>query len=243
MGKRGRACRGDRRGVVHRGRGLANGLARRSEAGARPRAVSTRIPPSGKRHRRFVANVSPRDRRRPRVALGERRASIAKRASVDASEVCLANIHPNRPVLGRVVKVSPSRRTSDASNAIFPNAPDTLARRGTFLSRRVPGVTDGARAGTGARGPARPRSPPSLIEDRLRASPLPAARSVARVPPRVPRVPRPRIFADRARPPLDRPDRRDRPPINPPRPDRLAGEISRRPLSETLLSCHARQFS
>ena len=34
VGKRGRACRGDRRGVVHRGRGLANGLARRSEAGA-----------------------------------------------------------------------------------------------------------------------------------------------------------------------------------------------------------------
>ena len=223
MGKRGRACRGDRRGVVHRGRGLANRLARRSEAGAetaRLRRGFRREKAPQIRRERFTAGSTETARRARQTARVDRETRVRGRVRGVSRE------YPPEPARAR------SHREglpvpSDASNAIFPNAPDTLARRGTFLSRRG-GVTDGARAGTGA-APARPRSPPSLIEDRLRASPLPAARSVARVPPHVPRVPRPRIFADRARPPLDRPDRRDRPPINPPRPDRLAGEISRRP--------------
>ena len=234
MGKRGRACRGDRRGVVHRGRGLANGLAPGVRRRGRDRAPSRRGFRREKapqiRRERFTAGSTETARRARRTARVDRETRVRGRVRGVSRE------HPPEPARAR------SRREglpvpSDASNAIFPNAPDTLARRGTFLSRRVPGVTDGARAGTGGRGPARPRSPPSLIEDRLRASPLPAARSVARVPPRVPRVPRPRIFADRARPPLDRPDRRDRPPINPPRPDRLAGEISRRPLFPAAKRC------
>ena len=243
MGKRGRACRGDRRGVVHRGRGLANGLA----AGVRRRGLSDRAPS----RRGFRREKAPQIRRERFTAGSTETARRARRT---------ARVDRETRVRGRVRGVSrehpPEPNRARSRREGLPWVPSDVGRFERHFSERARhvgteryffeqagGVTDGARAGTGARGPARPRSPPSLIEDRLRASPLPAARSVARVPPRVPRVPRPRIFADRARPPLDRPDRRDRPPINPPRPDRLAGEISRRPLSETLLSCHARQFS
>lgn len=77
-----------------------------------------------------------------------------------------------------------------ASNArlvsFFPNARDTLARRGTFLSRREA-------HGVGARfdrsRPARPRTTPALLEDRLRASPRPPPRSAKRVVPARPARP------------------------------------------------------
>ena len=187
MGKRGRACRGDRRGVVHRGRGLANGLARRSEAGAE----------TARLRRGFRREKAPQIRRE-RLTAGS--TEIARRARQTA------RVDRETRVRGRVRGVSreyppePARARSHREGLPVPvgrferHFSERARHVGTerYFFEQAGGVTDGTRAGTGA-APARPRSPPSLTEDHLCASPLPAARSVARVPPRVPRVPRPRF--------------------------------------------------
>ena len=165
VGKRGRACRGDRRGVVHRGRGLANRLARRSEAGAetaRLRRGFRREKAPQIRRERFTAGSTEIARRARQTARVDRETRVRGRVRGVSRE------YPPEPARDRS-HLEGLPVPSDASNAIFPNAPDTLARRGTFLSRR------GGGDGRGARG------------DRCRArapaiSPVPHRRSSPRVP-------------------------------------------------------------
>ena len=82
MGKRGRACRGDRRGVVHRGRGLANRLARRSEAGAetaRLRRGFRREKAPQIRRERFTAGSTETARRARQTARVDRETRVRGR--------------------------------------------------------------------------------------------------------------------------------------------------------------------
>jgi hypothetical protein len=172
-------------------------------------APDARIP-DGKRHRRTFHRGIDGDRARrstdkrfDRETQTHARVRGASRDKAPGTGPCsVASARSPRPI-----------RASNARLAsFFPNARDTLARRGTFLSRREA-------HGVGARfdrsRPARPRTTPPLLEDRHRASPRPPPRGGRACRPRASRAPRVPAFSLTARVPRsNETDRFGRPPID-----------------------------
>ena len=201
-------------------------------------APDARIP-DGKRHRRTFHRGIDGDRARrstdkrfDRETQTHARVRGASRDKAPGTGPCsVASARSPRPI-----RASNARLVS-----FFPNARDTLARRGTFLSRReAHGV--GARFDRSiGRAPANDPAPPRRPSPRV---PAPAAAFGEACRPRASRAPRVPAFSLTAkRPPLERNrsfrSSTDRPSC---RPDESAGEKKRRHRREPLLSCHVRQF-
>ena len=201
-------------------------------------APDARIP-DGKRHRRTFHRGIDGDRARrstdkrfDRETQTHARVRGASRDKAPGTGPCsVASARSPRPI-----RASNARLVS-----FFPNARDTLARRGTFLSRReAHGV--GARFDRSiGRAPANDPAPPRRPSPRV---PAPAAAFGEACRPRASRAPRVPAFSLTAkRPPLERNrsfrSSPDRPHC---RPDESAGEKKRRHRREPLLSCHVRQF-
>ena len=201
-------------------------------------APDARIP-DGKRHRRTFHRGIDGDRARrstdkrfDRETQTHARVRGASRDKAPGTGPCsVASARSPRPI-----RASNARLVS-----FFPNARDTLARRGTFLSRReahgVGARFDRSIGRAPANDPGSPRRPSPRV-------PAPAAAFGEACRPRASRAPRVPAFSLTAkRPPLERNrsfrSSTDRPSC---RPDESAGEKKRRHRREPLLSCHVRQF-
>lgn len=190
-GERGCACRGGRRGAVPPGCRIANGLARRARGASSDRA-GRRIP-DGKRHRRTFHRGIDGDRARrstdkrfDRETQTHARVRGASRDKAPGTGPCsVASARSPRPIA----------RFERASGVIFPERARHVGTARYFFEQ-----AGGARSRRAFRPEPRPRARerPRFSSKTVSARPR-ARRRVRRSvsSPRVPRAPRPRIFADR----------------------------------------------